>query len=159
MCPGQAEGINLGSGSFQEGETIFESVGFLQSGWRRGQLLHQRNGEPFGGALLLKEAEQCGRARHECRSDTHGMGQIKETALKPSILLQSGVEELSPATIGKITIDLDHGGIIERAADRMSLDDTAVDDEVGMIVPHAVLVSRGPHERREAKRHVITKVN
>jgi len=87
------------------------------------------------------------------------MGQIKKTTLKPSILLQSGMEDLSPLGIGKITIDLGYGGVIQRAADRMALHDAAAVDELGVGVSHSILVGRRPHERREAKRHVVTKVN
>lgn len=159
MRAGQAEGVDLSRGSFQEGKAIFKLVSVLQGRGRTGPLLHQRDGTGFRSALRFEKAKQGGWARHESGSNSHGMGQIKQAPLKPSILLQSGMEQLSPLGIGKITINLGYGGAIQWAADRIALYEATALDEVRVRISHSILVGRRPHEWRETKRHIVTKVN
>ena len=61
--------------------------------------------------------------------------------------------------IDKIAVDLGRGGFIQRAADRMPLHDAAAGYEGRVIVSHPILVRRGPHERREPKRHIVTEMD
>jgi hypothetical protein len=156
---GQANGIDLRGGGLQQGQTIFKLIGLVQRQGRFCEALHEGDVVERGCTVRLKQSEQRGRAGHQRRSDPHCMRQVEEPALKTPVVSEPVMEQGAPTGIAQVTINGRHGGVVQRAADRIALHQPAARDEHRMIVPHAVLIGRGAHQRSETERHVVAEMD
>lgn len=87
------------------------------------------------------------------------MSQVKQAALKTTILLKGGMERIAPGRVGQITVDLCYGGGIQRPRDLVPLYDSAAGDQRRVVITHAILVRHGAHQWCQPKRHVIPEMN
>lgn len=129
---GEAKGIDLSCGSFDQGQSVLERKGVFEGWGRAGQLLHAMESVALGDAIRFEQPEQRRGARQECRADAHRVGEIEQATLKPPIFPKGLVEEAAPVGVAEIAIDGGDGVLVQGATDVVSLHDPSFRHEGGL---------------------------
>jgi hypothetical protein len=87
------------------------------------------------------------------------VGKVEESSLKAAIVTKCLMEELTPCSIGKITINVGNEVVRERAAHIVTLHEAAIGHEVGKVCAHPIVKSGHASHRRQLECHEITKVD
>ena len=155
---GQADGVDLCGGGFQQCEAIFELIRLFQRLSWSGEALHQGNGAGTFGAACVQETQQSRRARYERLAYAHRMGEIEQTALKPAIMSAwpRGIERASGHP--EISVNGGRRSSVQRTADVVALHQAPRFHEDRVIISHTVLICHGAHQGCEAERHIVTKM-
>jgi hypothetical protein len=97
----------------------------------------------------FRQVEEGRRSRHCCVANLHAVGGAKESSLKAAIVTKGLMEESTPCSIGKITIDVGNEVVRERAAHIVTLHEAAVHHELRKVCAHSIVKCGHASHRRQ----------